>query len=635
MAKTPSVSRSSSTDAPVSGWSLNNTYLPYLVLGLAAIAAYGLSLSNNFVFFDDDKAILYNPVLKEPSLRAFFSGQNLGMFAPLTWIAYWLGSQVGGLSDPYGYHLLSLVFHTLSGMLVFAFLQSLLSRTWISFFTALLFVVHPIQVEAVSWAAAQSTVLYGMFYLAGLFTYVQFAQSGRKSWLGWTLFFFLLSLLSKSAAVTFPLMLVALDIFFFRVKKGITWLQKAPFFIGSILFGWYTFQTRAAEGHDIALQSQVFSALDRLWMVSETLLFYPFKILAPFGFSIDYPFVKTAGSWPWYTYAAPLVVAGIAFFAWKKTTQLPEVRWGLALYLLPLLVMLPFQTVGTFEMRFDRYAYLSSIGIFLLIGLLLENTVPVVRRSSAFLLATSLLLLTIEQTNVWKNGTTLFKNCVKHTPESSICLCNLGYNELISNDFNGSVEHYSKAISLDPTTLEAYNGRGQAYLQLKNYQAALPDFSKAIDMGLSSPKLFFNRGKALVMTGKAVEAIPDFSKSLQLEPNNPEAYYLRGFANEKAEQLEAAIADYSACIRQNPNSLEALVNRGLLYYRQLQYDAAIQDYTAALAINPNLAMALNNRANAYLSLGDKQKALADVEKALQVNPEYQRAQETKNRILGN
>lgn len=635
MAKTPS---STHTSPPENGGVtrlIDNTYLPYLVLALAALFAYGLSLSNNFVFFDDDKAILYNPVLKNPSLKGFFSGQNLGMFAPITWIAYWIGSQVGGLEDAYGYHLLSLVFHAASGLLVFSFFQKLLSRTWISFFTALLFVVHPIQVEAVSWAAAQSTVLYGMFYLAGLLTYVHFASTGRKGWLGLTLLFFLLSLLSKSAAVTFPLVLLALDLLFFRGNKALHWAQKIPFFLGSLIFGWYTFQTRAAEGHDIELQSQVFSALDRFWMVSETLLFYPIKLLAPFGFSIDYPFEKGNGNWPWYTYLAPLIVAGIAFGLWKKTKALPEIRWGAALYLLPLVVMLPFQTVGTFEMRFDRYAYLSTIGIFLLLGLLLEKTVPVVRRSSTFFLAASLLLLTIEQTNVWKNGTALFKNCVKNTPTSTICLCNLGYNELISNNYNGSVEQYSKALALDPTIAEAYNGRGQAYMQLKNYQAALPDFSKAIEMGLSSPKLFFNRGKAFMMTGKAVESIPDLTKSLKLEPNNPEAYYLRGFANEKAEQPDAAIEDYSACIRQNPNSLEALVNRGLLYFRQTQYEAAIQDYTAALAINPNLAMALNNRANAYLSLGDRQKALADVEKALQVNPEYQRAQETKNRILGN
>lgn len=633
MAKTPPVSNQPSVQA--SSWeSLSkNVYLPYLVLALAAFAAYGLSLSNNFVFFDDDKAILYNPVLKNPSFSGFFSGQNLGMFAPLTWIAYYFGSQIGGLSDPFGYHFLSLLFHAASGMLVFAFLQALFSRTGLSFFTALLFVVHPIQVEAVCWAAAQSTVLYSMFYLAGLLAYVRFTQSGKAGWLGVTLLFFLMSLLSKSAAVTFPLVMVTMDMLFFKKNKFLSWLQKIPFFLAALAFGWYTFQTRAAEGHDIALQSQVFSTLDRFWMVSETLLFYPFKMLAPFGFSIDYPFSKIGGSWPWFTYTTPLLLAGAAWGIWKKTAQLPEIRWGFALYLLPLLVMLPFQTVGTFEMRFDRYAYLSTIGIFFLIGRLLETTVPVVRRSSTFFLAASLLLLTIEQANVWKNGSTLFKNCVKNTPESTICLCNLGYNELISSDYNGSVAHYSKALSLDTNTLEAYNGRGQAYMQLKNYQSALPDFSKAINMGLSSPKLYFNRGKALVMTGKAVEAIPDLSKSLQLEPNNPEAYYLRGFANEKAEQTDAAIQDYSACIQQNPNSLEALVNRGLLYYRQLKYEEAIKDYTAALAINPNLAMALNNRANAYLSLGDRQKALADVEKALQVNPEYQRAQETKNRIL--
>lgn len=108
-------------------------WLPEALLVGAAILVYAGSLTNELVFFDDDKAILYNHALKNPSLGKFFSGQNLGMYAPLSWIAYWVGSLISG-QDAYGYHLLSLCFHAISTVLVWSILRSLTQRSWIAFF---------------------------------------------------------------------------------------------------------------------------------------------------------------------------------------------------------------------------------------------------------------------------------------------------------------------------------------------------------------------------------------------------------------------------------------------------------------------------------------------------------------------
>ena len=95
-----------------SGFSIiDHPYLPYLCLLAAAWIAYGGSISNDFVYFDDDKAILYNKTLQNPSLSKFFSGQNLGMFAPLTWIFYAIGQSISGQSA-WGYHLLGVLLHS-------------------------------------------------------------------------------------------------------------------------------------------------------------------------------------------------------------------------------------------------------------------------------------------------------------------------------------------------------------------------------------------------------------------------------------------------------------------------------------------------------------------------------------------
>jgi tetratricopeptide (TPR) repeat protein len=609
-------------------------WLPPLILALAAFAVYGASISNDFVFFDDDKAILYNTALQNPSFGKFFSGQNLGMYAPLSWIAYWIGHGISG-QEAWGYHLLGLLLHALNAVMVFVLLRRLSGRDWAAFFAALLFAVHPVQVEAVSWAAALSTVLFSSFYLGSLLAYLSWKKGGALSWLLVSLLAFLAACLSKSAAVTLPLVLVALD-YYLDTRKGAfalpkSLLQKIPFFAIALAFGLYTFATREREGHDIETTSAVFSFADRFLMVCQTLLFYPVKLLLPFGFSVSYPFVKMDGVWGLEYFAAPPLLLVLFFLIWKKGRNNPDLLLGLALYLLPLCVMLPFRTVGSFELRSDRYVYLSCIGLFFIAGIFLEKTRPAARNAVLALLAVTFGLLAFRQTTVWKDGVSLFENCTQKTPESSLCQCNLAYNQLISNDYQGAIRHYSEALQYDPSTVEAYNGRGQAYFQLRKYPEALADFSKAIDAGIVTPKLFLNRGKCLVILNRPAEAIPDLIRSLELEPKSAETWYFRAVAREKTGDLPNAAADYGEALKLNPNYVEALVNRGLLYAKAERFSEAIADYSAALNIAaPQVQpMILNNRAFAQMKTGKLDAALQDANKALEINPEYPFAYNTR------
>lgn len=620
---------------------LQKAWLPSLVLAAAAVLVYGASLSNGFVFFDDDKAILYNPALQNPSIGKFFTGQNLGMYAPFSWMAYWVGHGISG-KEAWGYHLLGLLLHALNAGMVFVFLKRLTARDWAAFFAALLFAVHPVQVEAVSWAAALSTVLFSTFYLVSLLAYLR-AQSGTSGskilWLAASLLAFLAACLSKSAAVTLPLVLVAIDFYRVKTEQMPAWsaknlLDKIPYFLLAFVFGLYTFSTRAQEGHDIETSSAVFTLADRFFMVCQTMLFYPVKLLFPIGFSISYPFVKMNGTWAWPYFVAPVALLSLGIWIWLKARNNAPVLLALALYLLPLSIMLPFRTVGSFELRSDRYVYLSCIGLFFLVGILLEKRKAPLRNSIMVGLALVLGLLAFRQTAVWSEGVKLFKNCTEKTPESSLCQCNLGYNQLITNDYQGAVEHYSQSLKYDPATVEAYNGRGQAYFQLRKYPEALADFTKAIEAGIVTPKLFLNRGKCLVILNRAPDAIPDLNRSIELEPKSPEAFYFRGVAYEKDGNISTAIADYGKAIQLNPNYVEALVNRGLLRMKSERFEEAVADYSAAIGNAAPAAqpMILNNRAFAQFKMGQLAKALEDANKALTINPNYPFAYNTRAAI---
>ncbi len=603
------------------------------VLVVVTVLAYALSLKNGFMVFDDDKAIQYNSMIKNPSFRSIFLGKNLGMYAPITWLGYALVYGVAG-ENATAFHIFSLLLHLACVLSVFALFRMIQARFEVSFFAALLFAVHPMQAEATSWIAGQSTLTFSLFYLLSLMAYIKWQENQRGLFYGLSLLAFVLSVLSKSAAVTLPILLLAFD--WYRngriSMKNI--VAKAPYFLASFVFGLYTLSTREAEGHHLVVSSSVYNLFDRFLMVCHSLLFYPVKMLAPFYLSIYYPMVKSEGVWSFDYYLAPLVLGALAWLAWKYGRRDRVIGLSVLWYFLPLVVMLPYVTVGTFEMRSDRYAYISSAGIFLLLAWLAQELPPLVRRGLFAIAALFFAFLTMERSQVWKSDVTVFRDCAEKYPEATICNCNLAYGELLQLDYQNSVIHYTKTLALDPTYVESYNGRGQAYFMLNKFPEAFSDFDQAIKAGIVTPKLFLNRGKCQVILSRPAEAIPDLVRSIELEPRNPETYYFKAVAESKTGNLPAAIQDYTKAIELEPKYIEALVNRGLIFFNDKRYDDAIKDYSAALSIRPDVLIARNNRAAAYLSNGMLPEALADASKSIEMQPNAAKPYEIRAQVYG-
>ncbi len=627
-APTPAVSADATSAAPPF---FQNLWLLVGILVGAAVLVYLNSLSNGFLIFDDDKAIKYNEVIKNPSIRGIFGANNLGMYAPMTWLGYALVYGIAGESAP-AFHTFSLLLHTGCVLAVFGLLNLLIARREVSFFVALLFAVHPIQMEAVCWIAGQSALTFSLFYLLGLIAYALWQRDQRPLFYGLTLLMFVFSILAKSAAVTFPLVLLAFDWYRNGSLTIKNLLAKTPFFAISAALGLYTLTTRAAEGHNLVVTTKALNLFDRFLMVCHSLLFYPAKMIAPLGLSIYYPMEKTGGQWSLDYYAAPLVVGVLAWLAWKYGRNAREIGLSALWYLLPLTVMLPYVTVGTLEMRSGRYVYLSSIGFFLLVVWLAQKLQPMLRRGILAIAVVLYALLGMQHGSVWNNEVTVFQNCVDKYPDAVLCNCNLAYGQLLKFDYENSIKHYTKTLWLDPTYVEAYNGRGQAYFMLKRYEEAYSDFDNAIKAGIVTPRLFLNRGKCHVILNRPKEAVPDLARSIELEPRNPETYYFKGIAESQTGNPDQALSDYNKALELQPSYPDVLVNRALLFANQKRYDEAIADYTTVVTSNPNVAMAWNNRAAAYLTIGQYDKGLEDVNRALQINPNYSIAYRTRASI---
>lgn len=238
--------------------------------------------------------------------------------------------------------------------------------------------------------------------------------------------------------------------------------------------------------------------------------------------------------------------------------------------------------------------------------------------------------LTFQQTKVWKDGIALFNNCVQKTPEASLCQCNLAYSELLNLDFQNSIDHYSEALKYDPNTVEAYNGRGQAYFQLKKIPEALSDFSvQRHRRGHRDAKTIPEPGQVPghVEPPARSPARPEPS-SLELEPRSPEAFFFRAVVFEKRRSPPKRWMTTAKRSNWSRNIWRPGLT-GLPVVGLQQYGPAIDDYTRAIQLILNMEMIFNNRGYAHLKNGEPDQALADVNKALEINPNYAKSYQTR------
>ncbi len=623
---------SKATPVPVSAKSTTTYPEKYWLYGalVAAVLAFANILNHGFVNFDDDTGILANTLFHQLSLDniiQIFKTTNLGMYAPISGLLYTILYTMGK-GDPLIFHAASLLLHLANIILVYKILKLIFPENPTIFgLCTLLFAIHPIQSESIAWVASMSTPLYALFYFSAILTYLNFAatQEQKQYWL--TLLFFILALLSKSAAVTLPLILIAID-YYQQKSIGVKHIVgKLPFFIFSFLFGALTFVTRTNEGHSISLGKSDFNFLDRILMIPQTIFFYFGKLLAPVNLCISYPFVKTDGTWPAFYYVAPLLLVALAYYAYKLyQSEQKEKLFGILLYLSAIAVMLPIVTIGNFELRSDRYNYVAMIGFSIFCIAMLQQFLSNTQQVKVAGIAVALIfaIATFNRNQVWTDSVQLFSDVIKKTEKQAFAYYNRGLAYYQGQSFPAAIADFNKTLSIDPEFNEVYAKRGFSYFKL-NDPKALPDFEKADQLDPNNPDILINYAKACLLTGDLRKGIEISNKAIKLNEKNPELYFVRAMILSTGKVQDKAIEDYSMAIALNTKYADAYVNRGNIYAVAEQYDSALSDFNAALAVNPNHVRALNNRGNLRSITGDYPGSIADFSKAITLDAKYANA----------
>jgi tetratricopeptide (TPR) repeat protein/serine/threonine protein kinase len=194
-------------------------------------------------------------------------------------------------------------------------------------------------------------------------------------------------------------------------------------------------------------------------------------------------------------------------------------------------------------------------------------------------------------------------------------------SEAEAEQYDKAVADYTEAIRLKADYAEAYNGRGQAYFNLKQFDKAISDYSQAIRLNADFAEAYSNRAFAYTRAGQFEKALADCNEAIRIKPDFAEAYKNRANPRNSLQQYEDAINDCNEAIRLKPDYAEAYANRATSYNGLKQYDKAIADCDEAIRLKPELFQAHVIRGTTYNFQGQFDKAVNDFTEAIRRQPD--------------
>ncbi len=651
----------------------NNTknILVIITIIILTTLSYFNTLNNSFVY-DDNTYVVENKQIRSIAniSMAFIStyppdAKEQGLYRPLVTVSYIVDYALWGL-NPKGFHLANLILHILTSIIVYLLALEIIKTQWPSAVVGIVFALHPVHTEAVTWVVGRAEVMAGLFYFLAFLFYIKAGNSPsfkNRQFISSNIFYFL-ALLSKEIAVTLPILLFAYDYFFFHRQRSaeiIELLKKRylSFIILTFIYIIIRFAVLGAIGPQKNLSFAPDVGLyERFLTIIVVIGYYMRLLFLPFNLTVDYVFPKIASlSLPVFIYGGILLVSiGITVLLYKRSKML---SFSIALFFITLLPVMNIIPIG--ELIAERFLYIPLISFALLIGI--STDYFFIRFSSKFLriiisiplifLAAFYSLLTISRNYDWKDAFTLWKATIYTMPASSVAHNNLGVEYVKKEEHIDAIVEYKKAIELSPKYSHALTNLGDAYLKIGLIDEAIDFYKKAIEAEPDYSIAYNNLGFAYFEKGLYKEALSEYKKAIKLNSKDPLFYNNLGNLYASMKRYDDAIAEYKRAISIDPLDTKAYNNLGAVYAQQGKFNEAEAEVRKALAIDPENSLAKKtledtlNRGRivvetespldkkggkaaqiaAYNELGNKYKqkgiydeAIASYKKALEINP---------------
>jgi len=611
--------------------------------------AYAQVFNAGFIW-DDESHLTQNPCIVGPlGLKEVWTSAR-AVYYPLVLTTFWIVHKFVGLS-PWPYHLLNVLLHAGSAVLLWQILRQLNVRgAWLG---AALWALHPVMVQSVAWVTELKNTQSGFLYLLSIFCFLKWAdqesavsnppqrQSASGSSLSTfalSLFFFVLATLSKPSVVMLPVVL-ALCVWW---RTGtIRWrdvVALAPFVLVSALASvWTILEQKFHAGAIGAEWSQTWP--ERLIIAGRAIWFYIAKLAWPQPLIFIYPRWKIDSSQlmaylPLVAASAGLLALWLIRASWSRAGF-----FAAAYYVSSLFPVLGFFSVYFFRYSFvsDHFQYLASMGPLALAGAgivtgcdclagsrRLAITTPLIGICAVVLV--SLVFLTWLQTAVYHNLVTLYTATLTKNPGCWMAHYNLGIVLNDRGDADKAIAHYRQAVELRPSYTEAHYNLGRLLAQKGQVDEAIVHYEKVLEINPADAEAHNNLGATLFVNGRVDEALAHYRKALAIQPDYADASCNLANALLSNGDLDGAIAYYSGCLAASPNQAEAQYNLASALFRTGRMDEAITHYEKVLQLRPDNADARANLGSIFLAKGRVPDAIAQYRDALRIAPDNVAAQ---------
>ena len=609
------------------------------LLIVITLAAYLPVIEAGFVFDDeiyvtDDNRLQSLEGLAEIWLPRW-STDYQHQYYPLTSSAFWIQFQIWRL-NPLGYHLTNVFLHAVKAILLWCVLRSIGARgAWLA---GAIFAVHPAHVMSVAWVTELKNVLSTLFFLSSALALIHFFQIGKKNqishqglqtnrkwhWYTLGLVLFVCALLSKTATALLPLAL-ALLLYWKRDEWKHRDLLLFPMLVIGAIFVGITVYLESSYG--LGNPSEFSETwLERCLIAGRAIWFFTGKLVWPDPLIVIYPRwqidVRDKNQ---YLYPlAVLVVVGLIWAYRRRIGKGPVV--AVAYFILAIVPMYIIDVAFTrFSFVSDHWQYWASMGLIALTASVLVHWWPagrVLARVGALIALTVLSALTWQQSRIYRNQETLWRDTVEKNDMSYVAHYNLGNILFGQRKFDEAMVHFNRTLELDSDNYRAMNNMGNCLQEKKQNDGAIDYYRQAIRTQSNNATACANLGRILNKERRFEEAVEVFQLAIRADSKMILAHNGRGVSLAALSRHEEAIQSFNKVLEINSESLDAINNRGSSLYALGRIDEAIAQFRLVLDLQPKHARGHYNFGKVLAATGQIGAALTHFQEAMKIKSDW-------------